>query len=524
MVEVDLRHLSQDFHAPVPFAGGLDLAKLAKERHVISDARAGLSELCATVLHRRLDKNRPERVSVGWNDATLTEEQVSYAALDAYASLAVYKELIKVDAPGRLPSGTPLPSLPVLLYSTDNTRLIARGVISPRSSDARYDGISLTDKRTVVTVHEVLVPGAVVTTHQQRTLDSFGSTPFDVVCLRSHLRTYSPSTDDQVTESPHNDHPTTHPPSPSLPASNPEGRESAEAAGASQSAHAADLEECSGDEDMVGLGTELLEERQGRQAADAFQDISGLPGAVGDGSLDQSMLSSFEVDSDGALLAQELLESMSQAWDAEFPIRSRVLKDPWHVFNMLYISRTHGLRVSFARALRDAIFIPDKGDKARICRYLATLKPPRDWDYALRTAANWLWKRCKRLIPPPELLYSKVAHVFRTYGPLKDAKTGLPLFNKAAWHTAKNILSLVQLGYLSDPPGIPLYYSIGIDTKCGLPIYRCIRGTNWTEGGVHRHLRTHLPTSGVSPRHMLTCLYDFILRHNLLVRHTFPAA
>ncbi|KAK0461442.1 hypothetical protein IW261DRAFT_1614365 [Armillaria novae-zelandiae] len=38
-----------------------------------------------------------------------------------------------------------------------------------------------------------------------------------------------------------------------------------------------------------------------------------------------------------------------------------------------------------------------------------------------------------------------------------------------------------------------------------------------TEGGVHTHLRSRLPTSGVSIRHMRACLLDFILRHNLLV-------
>ena len=31
---------------------------------------------------------------------------------------------------------------------------------------------------------------------------------------------------------------------------------------------------------------------------------------------------------------------------------------------MFYISRRHGLRYQFVRELRDAIFIPDKEDKA----------------------------------------------------------------------------------------------------------------------------------------------------------------
>ena len=60
-----------------------------------------------------------------------------------------------------------------------------------------------------------------------------------------------------------------------------------------------------------------------------------------------------------------------------------------------------------------------------------------------------------------------LAAVFKTYGPLEDAATGQPLFNKNAWKSAKNLLKNVQMGYLSDPPGIPLYYSVGIDKKEG---------------------------------------------------------
>jgi hypothetical protein len=93
----------------------------------------------------------------------------------------------------------------------------------------------------------------------------------------------------------------------------------------------------------------------------------------------------------------------------------------------------------------------------------------------LRTRAKWLWHHCKWSIPPPEQLYPLVERVFRTYGALKDAQSGLPLFNSAAWTVSKNILDLVQKGFLSDPPGVALYYQIGVDTKFGgLPLYRCI--------------------------------------------------
>ncbi|KAF8576166.1 hypothetical protein K439DRAFT_1623052 [Ramaria rubella] len=182
---------------------------------------------------------------------------------------------------------------------------------------------------------------------------------------------------------------------------------------------------------------------------------------------------------------------------------------------MFHISKTHGLQVSFACALRDALFVPDQEDKKQISAYGASLNPPRTWDDLLCNSPSWLWRHCKHIIPPPEELYPMVAKMFHTYGPLQDAKTGLPLFNTAAWHVAKNILSIVQLGYVSDYPGIALY-SIGVDgTANGLPIYHCVRGTNLTEGGVHKHICEKLPISGVSPHHFMTRLLDFVLTHNL---------
>jgi hypothetical protein len=106
--------------------------------------------------------------------------------------------------------------------------------------------------------------------------------------------------------------------------------------------------------------------------------------------------------------------------------------------------------------------------------------------------ACWLWKRCKRAIPPPEELYSLVKEVYITFGPLHDSKTQKPLFNTHAWKDAGNVLKAIQAGLLSDPPGIPLYFQIRIDKKNGnLPIYRCARGTNNAEGGVHHSGRQY---------------------------------
>lgn len=206
--------------------------------------------------------------------------------------------------------------------------------------------------------------------------------------------------------------------------------------------------------------------------------------------------------------------ALPSTWNAR--MYSRVLKDPFHVFHMFYISASHGLRVAFARALRDAIFILDPEDAARISRWAQSHGLTLDDIKTYR--ARWLWLHCKRIIPPPEQLYAAVAKVFRLYGPLKDASTGMPLFNTEAWKTAKRILKLIHDGYLSDPPGVALYQVMGTGSTNDLPVYRCLRGTNATEGGVHTHLRNHLPSSGMSIEHAQAYLMDYSLCHNLNVR------
>jgi hypothetical protein len=118
------------------------------------------------------------------------------------------------------------------------------------------------------------------------------------------------------------------------------------------------------------------------------------------------------------------------------------------------------------------MLIPDATDKKHISDYLISIGS--SWGEMLQFNAKWLWKHCKRIIPPPELLYPLVKEVYTTFGPLLDAKTRKPLFNSHVWKDADNVLMAIQAGLLSDPPGIPLYFQMGVDKKhANLPIYQC---------------------------------------------------
>lgn len=149
-------------------------------------------------------------------------------------------------------------------------------------------------------------------------------------------------------------------------------------------------------------------------------------------------------------------------------VRSRVCGDIFHLHHQFPISVHHGLRQPFARALSAALFIPHPEDKAKV--EAALRKIGVSYQAKLQSKPHWLLKRVRWYVPPPELLLPRVSAVFKTFGPLRDATTGLPLFNHRACEIAKNILENVRLGYFSDPPDVQLYYETGAD-KHGLTLY-----------------------------------------------------
>ncbi|XP_006455795.1 hypothetical protein AGABI2DRAFT_76455, partial [Agaricus bisporus var. bisporus H97] len=94
LVDGDLQRLQDTLRPSQPFVGGVDLAKLAKERHLIKNiSKCSLSDLSALVLQRRLAKNTPQRTSQAWENRTLTPEQLDYAARDAMLLCEFMKNL-----------------------------------------------------------------------------------------------------------------------------------------------------------------------------------------------------------------------------------------------------------------------------------------------------------------------------------------------------------------------------------------------------------------------------------------------
>lgn len=480
-----MTRLRNTLHSSQSFVGGLDLAKLAKERHLIGNiSKCSLSDLCALILQKRLDKNTPLRTSETWENCVLTPEQISYAAKDAFVALKIYDELINhYDVPSVLPP-TVSPLMPVVLLGSDMNTIVAEGRIPASSQGNTVDGVRVMKQHIVIEITRVGIPGVVISSHRNRSLNSFGNPPFILVCFRSHLRLHTPSMHRNVQAF-------------ITTTSNGSTRPSV-------SNFSIDDEV---PDDQLGDLSEIVSLQESLSS-----DLSGPP---------ENLENGYTVDIDGANTGAQMIQEIQplgpMEWD--YSVRSRVLKDVWHVFHMLYLPATHGLRKQFTRDLRDIVFVPYDEDRYRINSWGATQTIPKAYEELRNSSPEWTRARCRHTIPPPHILYPLVAKLFQTYGPLVDPTTKQPLFSASTWKVALNVLELIRKGFISDPPGISLYTRIGTDKKAGgLPLYRCARGTNATEGGVHTHIRSRLPKFGVSVRHVHASLLDFTLHHNLLVR------
>ena len=88
------------------------------------------------------------------------------------------------------------------------------------------------------------------------------------------------------------------------------------------------------------------------------------------------------------------------------------------------------------------------------------------------------------------------------------------MFDNEAWKQSKNVLRTIHEGHVSDPPEFSFYFKMGND-RDGLPLYRCCRGTNSLEGGIHQNVIHKFGSFGASPALADGVLADYQLRHNI---------
>ncbi|KAF9020333.1 hypothetical protein BDZ89DRAFT_1116416 [Hymenopellis radicata] len=196
--------------------------------------------------------------------------------------------------------------------------------------------------------------------------------------------------------------------------------------------------------------------------------------------------------------AQNILR---QAADETIP--TRVLDDAFHFMDRLLrlLSKKHSAFKAFSHDFSEAIFIRDKDDVAAVRAALE--KRGINWEYAKRAKAAGLNRRIRRYIPNRHVLCERLTALFTGYQDIicstqiEHPSRGR-FFCDDARQMADRLLDTVSRGFLSDPAGIPLYYTMGKD-RDGLTVYRTMRGTNSVEGGVHMAIRRVFGSLKASP-------------------------
>ena len=178
-----------------------------------------------------------------------------------------------------------------------------------------------------------------------------------------------------------------------------------------------------------------------------------------------------------------------------------VLGDNFHYAHRIVVPVKHEMKKAFYVAQMEAFFAWDPVVLENAKKALRRQEKMSDDDISTMMYYNpaYFKKAVPRRVLPPSMLYWRVRAVYATYGPVRDATTGKPLFNDAAWKKAKRVLEEILAGHVSDPPGESFYsqkldcYGEAVSNKHGLPVYSCERGTNSTEN-YHKQLLTSIGT------------------------------
>ena len=410
---------------------------------------------------------------------------MTHAVLEVYAMWSLYTTLTTVKLPERVTSSASA-GTPVVMHAPDG-RAIAQGVIA-LDRPATFNGVNVTKSRVIMIVQEVYVPGYLISptlssSHTPTPLSAFGQPPFSILCQANHLET-------NPAAAIIGNH--LQPPG----AVGPDLQEASEM-------HPCGLDHASFDPLLLDSPPFVLGHESNFDVFSAADISSEQP--ISDSMVDPTVLT---------MIDQMVIDVLQYDLHSQSLTRSRFKGDIWHLFHQFNILLSHGLHQPFARALSAAIFLTDSNDKRAVEEVLS--RKGISYESKLKSHPQWILSRVRRYVPPPEILFSRVAAVMKTYGPLKDATSGEPLFNGKCWDAVKNLLEHLQNEYYSDPPDVPLFYENGTDRN-GLKLYRCCRGTNDVEGGVHQNLIRYFESFNVSPRRAINMILAYCVRHNMQV-------
>ncbi|KAG6849717.1 hypothetical protein H0H93_006014 [Arthromyces matolae] len=476
----------------------IDLKKFCIDRGLIGRKDpASLAKLVEKLHGQRLVKDDNIRRSEEWELHVLSQEHLSYAALDVFASRLTFEKANHMKPLDRVNFDTP-GGTRVSIRAQEGGEIVAHGIIASVQplSLGRVRVKTSTRSRLVIDVTSMLNSSAAMILHVgsgpnttntksgaltlgqlQAASQSSGTDIFQVV-IPVDLLDFAQSIDHDQEHSVQSElsSDTTEPQRcindvPLAPQINvtPDIRSDSDS----------DSDAALSSDDHDGQGQDPGDQEAFVEMLEAASTVNGtMP--TSKGKQRATTLSSGVVAVDDIVnTLQELVMAPPDAGE----ITKRLKKDIFHVMHMFPLSINHGMRPAFLRALRDHILIWDPQIREivdRTCQRVLKCS----FDDMLARNPRWICERCPRYIPPPSVLVPALRHVFNVFGHALDSKTQKPLFNKIAWQKAEAVLELARQGYLSDVEGVTVYEKSGRD-KYGLQKFMSLRGTNNIEGGPH---------------------------------------
>lgn len=102
-----------------------------------------------------------------------------------------------------------------------------------------------------------------------------------------------------------------------------------------------------------------------------------------------------KTETESRIYSEEQLRTLDEQLDqANEPIRSRVLKDAFHLMDQINVPCRYGSAKDFSRKLRDALFVADDDDKKLVEAVL--LRQGTTWKKKLLAIPAWIFRRVKR--------------------------------------------------------------------------------------------------------------------------------
>jgi hypothetical protein len=457
----------------VVLAAGINLPEMAKQRGVVPRANNSLATVVQALFSCDLKKGSVR--TSDWASNELTEEQRDYAALDAYAHMFCYLKLAAM--PYVDPKAVPAPKIAdvpqgtkVLLYNDQHSQVLASGSVVRQACGFALGGhipVVFKDKVVVqVSQSDVRVPAAVAVESPLK--KSFGQI-FEDTAMPTAAPDAAPTL--EITWKLH------------------DTRLEAEEQGDG------------GDPITVAIKTISIP---------TPAPVAPVPVAVPENfESDDADTSDDDIENDEHALHPPAPHTLPLTLDNK---GSRVKQDIVHIFLRFsrVLKKAHGAFALFMARLSDVFFIPSQDD-LELIKDLLKQNGFSD-DQIKQKTWQYFKRRVRRSVPPPNVLERDFNRTVNMFANLKDAKTGKQLFGKKAWNLYSSTLKHIKKGCLSDIEGLTYYVQIGEDSM-GIPLFKCVRGTNGVEG-FHQKIRQLVRGFNVSPRFAITLLHEFIARWN----------